>query len=90
MSAPAKSDRRRYHPTPAQWEWWRVTLANIARAFREPRETPAAVLASVDDDREQAVWLPKSQVEIEPKLVDGKHYATVTMPAWLATEKGLT
>ena len=23
-------------------------------------ETPAAVLASVDDDREQAVWLPKS------------------------------
>ena len=29
-------------------------------------------------------WLPKSQVEIE-----GKYGAIVTLPAWLATDKGL-
>lgn len=52
-------------------------------------ETANAILASDDGDRDKAVWLPKSQIEFEAKLVKGEHYATVTMPEWLATEKGL-
>ena len=60
MTAPAKSDPRRYYPTPMQWEWWRVTLANIARSFAEPREiTPAECKAQVADRDaalRQAAW----------------------------------
>lgn len=38
--------------------------------------------------KEQAVWLPLSQVEIEPNdAFDG--IETVTLPEWLALEKGL-
>lgn len=38
--------------------------------------------------KEQAVWLPFSQVEIEPNgAFDG--IETVTLPEWLALEKGL-
>ena len=41
---------RAVHPTPAQWRWWRVTLANLAASFVEPREmVPAKVLAEVDN-----------------------------------------
>lgn len=51
-------------------------------------ETQAAILVSDDGDKEKAVWLPKSQVEYtEPK---GKGNITeVTLPEWLAKEKGL-
>lgn len=39
-------------------------------------------------DKEQAVWLPLSQIEIEPNgAFDG--IETVTLPEWLALEKGL-
>ncbi len=42
-SAPAR------HPTPADREWWRVTLMNLIRAFREPRPvTPEEIFAQVD------------------------------------------
>ena len=44
-------------------------------------ETPKAVLASDTGDKKDAVWLPRSQIEI-----DGD---TITMPEWLAQEKGL-
>ena len=38
--------------------------------------------------KEQAVWLPLSQVEIEPNgAFDG--IETATLPEWLALEKGL-
>ncbi len=47
--------------------------------------TKAAVLASDDGEKDNAVWLPLSQIEIEQ---NGKT-ATITMPTWLATEKGL-
>ena len=46
-------------------------------------ETDKAV--KVFDGKTDA-WLPKSQVEIERK---GKYGAIVTLPAWLATDKGL-
>jgi len=49
-------------------------------------ESQAAVLASDDGEKTKAVWLPKSQIEIEPTQ-SGTYI--VTMPAWLAEEKDL-
>jgi hypothetical protein len=52
------------------------------------RETDKAVLVSETGDKEQAVWLPRSQIECVE--VDGKPgLLDVTMPEWLAQEKGL-
>lgn len=48
-------------------------------------ETGKAVLVSDTGDKADAVWLPLSQVEIEP---EGATHV-VTLPEWLATEKGL-
>jgi hypothetical protein len=49
-------------------------------------ETGKAVLVSDDGDRDHAVWLPLSQVEIERKP---NGVVIVTLPEWLATDKGL-
>jgi hypothetical protein len=50
-------------------------------------ETDKAILASETGEKKDAVWLAKSQIEIEN---DGyKNFITVTMPQWLAKEKGL-
>ena len=38
-------------------------------------------------DPAKAVWVPKSQVEIEERGPD--RFATLTIPEWLATKKGL-
>jgi len=50
-------------------------------------ETPRAILVSDDGDSEKAVWLPLSQIEFEktskPSII------TVTLPVWLAKERGL-
>lgn len=51
-------------------------------------ETPMAILFSLDGERKGAVWLPKSQIEIERLHPEGCH-ATITMPERLAVEKGL-
>lgn len=48
--------------------------------------TANAVLVSDDGTREKAVWLPLSKIEIE---MQGTSTAIVTMPEWLAVEKGL-
>ncbi|WP_022727254.1 hypothetical protein [Fodinicurvata sediminis] len=49
-------------------------------------QTEKAVLVSSDGDRENAVWLPLSQIEVE----DGKDgLVDITCPEWLAHEKGL-
>lgn len=37
--------------------------------------------------KEQAVWLPLSQIEIEPSGFGG--IETVSLPQWLAEERGL-
>lgn len=37
-------------------------------------------------DGKVSVWLPRSQVEVND---DGRRRHTVTMPEWLALEKGL-
>jgi hypothetical protein len=49
-------------------------------------ETDAAI--RVEDDEENIIWLPKSQVETTDDLVSGS-VITVAMPEWLAEEKGL-
>lgn len=48
--------------------------------------TARAILVSDSGDTDDAVWLPKSQVEfdeIKPGIVE------VTLPEWLALERGL-
>ncbi len=49
-------------------------------------ETAKAVLVSDDGDRDHAVWIPKSHCEIEDK---GQGVVIVTLPEWIAREKGL-
>lgn len=52
-----------------------------------------AILASHDGDKDKAVWLPLSQieVEVEVKIRSGRSFgaAIVTMPEVLAIDKGL-
>jgi len=48
--------------------------------------TAKAVLVH-QGDKEDAVWLPLSQIEIEPSGIAG--IETVTLPEWLAQDKGL-
>lgn len=48
-------------------------------------KTERAVLISETGDRDAAEWVPLSQVEVE--MTSG-HTARVTMPEWLAIEKG--
>ncbi|KKL53499.1 hypothetical protein LCGC14_2274800 [marine sediment metagenome] len=38
-------------------------------------------------NKEEAVWLPFSQIEIEPTGIAG--IETVSLPEWLAIERGL-
>lgn len=45
-----------------------------------------AVLVSETGDRDAAEWLPLSQVEV---AMTAPATATVTMPEWLAIERGL-
>lgn len=51
------------------------------------QETERAILVSDDGDNDKAVWLPKSQVEFVQK--PGSDVIEVTLPEWLATERGL-
>lgn len=56
----------------------------------EHHRTGAAVLVSDTGEEKDAVWLPLSQVEIEPKPgKPGGREVMVTLPQWLATDKGL-
>jgi len=50
------------------------------------RSTDAAIL--VRDPDESEIWLPQSQIEW-PEDVDRGDILTVTMPEWLAIDKGL-
>jgi len=50
-------------------------------------ETAKAVFASLDADKKKAVWLPLSQIELADTKMKG--VKTVTLPVWLAEEKGL-
>lgn len=54
-------------------------------------ETEKAILISDDGIKDNAVWLPKSQVEFQ--IESSKNYnlgiITVTLPEWMAKDKGL-
>ena len=49
-------------------------------------QTERAVFASDSGDVKHAVWLPLSQIEV---LLRGDGTAEITMPEWLARERGL-
>lgn len=49
-------------------------------------ETDRAILVSDDGDKNNAVWLPKSQIEIDERK--GKTLE-IQVPEWLAADKGL-
>jgi len=49
-------------------------------------ETKLAILVSDDGVEKNAVWLPKSQIEYAETK---KGVVEVTLPEWLATDKGL-
>lgn len=50
-------------------------------------ETSLALKVSKDDDAANAVWIPISQIEINERSPG--QTLEVTMPEWLAIEKGL-
>jgi hypothetical protein len=50
-------------------------------------ETEKAIRVSDDSDDRNAKWLPKSQCEVEKHPVHART-VEVTMPVWLAEEKG--
>ena len=50
------------------------------------RETEKAILVTLDVP-DNGVWLPKSQVEIHPELIEG--ILPITVPEWLAQKNGL-
>lgn len=50
------------------------------------QQTERAILVSDDGDVEKACWLPKSQIEFAEKAGG---MIEVTLPEWLATERGL-
>ena len=61
---------------------------------RKHAETPLAILISDDGVQSNAVWIPKSQCEIERvednRVEDsGRSLWTLTLPKWLAKDKGL-
>jgi hypothetical protein len=49
-------------------------------------DSDAAILVSEDGDEDNAVWLPRSQIEY---TTDRHGLTTVTLPEWLAEDKGL-
>lgn len=49
-------------------------------------ETDKALLCSETGDRDRAKWLPRSQIEW--RKTDKQQIIEVTMPEWLAYEKG--
>lgn len=51
------------------------------------RTTERAILFSETGDKADAVWLPLSLIEIESRGT--ANHVTVTMPEWLAIDKGL-
>jgi hypothetical protein len=52
------------------------------------RQTERAILVNeTEDNSAQSVWLPKSKVEFDDVTLGT--ITTVTLPEWLATEKGL-
>ena len=56
------------------------------RLHHETHGPRSAWLVSTDGKIQNAVWVPKSQAELEPGV---KGMAVLTCPEWLAIDKGL-
>ena len=76
------------------------TLTDISCAVRQIRDKAIAVADGTMGEhtdpqtgevteRETWFWLPKSQIEVDPEEYEVGDTVTVTLPEWLATEKGL-
>lgn len=50
-------------------------------------ETPLAILVSDDGEESNAVWLPRSKIELVREIDD--ETVEVEVPDWLAEERGL-
>ena len=50
--------------------------------------TEKAILVSQNGDKDEAVWVPLSQVEIEKHQTLQRAYI-LTIPEWLAADKGM-
>ena len=59
-------------------------LVDIAGIVIERREKAVWL-----NDGTKKVWLPLSQVELDPEDAGAGHAVSVAMPEWLAKEKGL-
>ena len=53
------------------------------------RSTEKGIGIARSDRAGPTIWLPKSQIEIEPREPKGGALIEVTLPSWLAREKGL-
>lgn len=63
---------------------YRSDLVDIAGIVIERREK--AIWINAGDTK---AWLPLSQVELNPEDADAGHSVEISMPEWLAKEKGL-
>ena len=60
--------------------------------LREHARTKLAILVSDDGEEKSAVWLPLSQIEVVPRRQRpwrASGIVLVTLPSWLALDKGL-
>lgn len=70
------------------------TLTDISVQVRQIRDKSIAVADGTMTERdgrevEQWFFLPLSQIEVDPEDYASGDTVTVTLPEWLATEKGL-
>ena len=54
------------------------------------RATDRAVQVTETGEEKDAIWLPLSQAEIEPgQRINGVLWSKITVPAWIAEQRGL-
>ena len=64
----------------------RSDLVDLRLMLREERPLSIAVVDPAKPGAQKWIWLPRSKIEIEFVAAG---YVDVTLPAWLAKEKGL-
>lgn len=67
----------------------RNDMIDIGVIIIRDEDTDHAILVSETGDEDDAVWLPRSQIEYARNTVCMGGEITITMPGWLAKEKGL-
>lgn len=60
----------------------------INMVIHQDRPGERAILASTSGDPDDAVWLPRSQIEYDDPREAGA-VTTIMMPQWLAEERGI-